>query len=573
MSRQNSTLLKPILLLFAISLLVRGVTAMPERQPHNLDEAYHTVNAITLATGGGFTEHFIWNYLSPPATVTHPANRYWLPLTAMLAAAGMALGGANYAAGQRVFVLLAALLPPLTFWLAMRVTGNRRQAWLAALLMLFSGFYFAEWTAIDTFAPFALAGALCLIALWRAADTADWRWTLGAGIAAGLAHLLRADGVLFLVLGFGFLGSRFKVQSLRFKVQSPKSKVSSSKFKIQGFKSRFTQYAIRFTFSRFKSKVQGLRFKVAKFQNHYSLFVIHYSLLVSGYLLVMASWFIRNWRAFGALMPPGGTKTLWLTRYDDIFSVTADLSWRGYLAWGWGNILQSKMWAVWMNLQTLTAVIGLVVVFPLAVIGWWQLRRHPLFQLAAGYLGLLWLAMTFAFTFPGVRGALFHSGGAVLPPVAIAGVVGLDAAIAWVAQRRRGWHIPTAQKVFGGGLVFFAALISLFTAAQKLSAWNTAQAEYAAIIPALPNPAATVMAINPPAVLYFGGEKAIAVPNEPPETVITIARKYGADYLILEKNHPAPLDKLYRGDDVPPQFKLLGEFENGTKAYQIASDE
>ena len=189
------------------------------------------------------------------------------------------------------------------------------------------------------------------------------------------------------------------------------------------------------------------------------------------------------------------------------------------------------------------------------------------------YLTLLWLAMTLAFTFPGTRGALFHSGGAVLPMVAIAGVIGLDAVIVWVARHRRNWDIPTAQKIFGGGILFFAALISLFTTVQKLSTWNTAQSTYVEIIATLPDPATTAMTVNPPAFIYFGGESAIAVPNEPPETVIAIAQKYGARYLILEKNHPMPLDTLYRGESVPPQFKLLGKFGNDTQLYQIVNSE
>ncbi len=548
MNSPSSTLPKPILILFALTLLVRSGTAMFERQPHNLDEAYHTVNAITLATGGGFTEHFIWNYLSPPAAVTHPGNRYWLPLTAILAAAGMALGGATYTAGQWAFVLLASLLPPLTFWLAVRLTGNWRQAWLAGLLVLFSGFFFPVWTAIDTWTPFALAGALALISLWRATETVDWRWALAAGIAAGLAHLTRADGALFLVLGFGFLVWRFTVQS-------PKLQGSNQQSVVSGQSSHFTLHASR---------------------SHFSLFTIHSSLFilfVLGYLAVMLPWFVRNWRVFGAMLPPGGTKTLWLTRYDDIFSITADLSWRGYLAWGWGNILQSKLWAAWINLQTLVAVIGLIVVFPLAVIGGWKLRRHPLFQLSLVYLTLLWLAMTLAFTFPGVRGALFHSGGAVLPMVAIAGVVGLDAGIAWVARRRRGWHAPTAQKVFGAGLVVFAVFISLFVSAGKLARWNQADTAYLQLVQFLNDDPSPVMVVNPPAYVYFGGNQAIAVPDEPPKTLLAIAQKYDARYLILETNHPAPLDALYRGDEPHPQLKLLGKFGDGTQLYQITNDE
>jgi len=81
------------------------------------------------------------------------------------------------------------------------------------------------------------------------------------------------------------------------------------------------------------------------------------------------------------------------------------------------------------------------------------------------------------------------------------------------------------------------------------------------------------MAINPPAVIYFGGENAIAVPNEPPKTLLATARKYDARYLILETNHPAPLDALYRGDETVSGLKLLGEFGNGVQLYEMTSDE
>jgi len=79
--------MRPLLVLFAVSLAVRGLTAFFQPAPHNLDEAYHTVNAITLARGGGFTENFFWNYLNPPPDLPQPGNLYWMPLTALIAAA------------------------------------------------------------------------------------------------------------------------------------------------------------------------------------------------------------------------------------------------------------------------------------------------------------------------------------------------------------------------------------------------------------------------------------------------------------------------------------------------------
>ncbi len=45
------------------------------------------------------------------------------------------------------------------------------------------------------------------------------------------------------------------------------------------------------------------------------------------------------------------------------------------------------------------------------------------------YLPLLFIAMTFIFTFPGTRGGLFHSGGALLPVVFATAGPGLEAVL------------------------------------------------------------------------------------------------------------------------------------------------
>ncbi|OQY30591.1 MAG: hypothetical protein B6243_10075, partial [Anaerolineaceae bacterium 4572_5.2] len=258
-----------------------------------------------------------------------PGNLYWMPLTGIIAAAGMMPGGISWSAGQWGFILLSALLPPLGYLIAWQVSAKKRHARSAALLMLFSGFYFPVWTVIDTFTPFALAGALSLYAAWRALETGHYRWAILAGVMTGLAHLTRADGaLLFLVICFWF-------------------PVSSFWFRVSGFRFRVSGL----------SRNQQTKTKNPKPKTRNYLFFI------LAYLLTMLPWLIRNLNVIGTPLPSGGSKTIWLQSYADIFSYNKDLSLQSYLAWGWGNILQSKLWAISINLQTLIAVIGLIVIF------------------------------------------------------------------------------------------------------------------------------------------------------------------------------------------------------------------
>jgi hypothetical protein len=511
--------------LFLLSLIIHTLAALPQRQPYNMDEAYHTINAMTLARGEGFVENFIWNYLNPPADVAHPGNLYWMPLSSIIAWAGMSIGGISYLAGQGGFILLAALLPPLGYWIAWSVSRNRRHAWVVALLMLFSGFYFPVWTAIDGFTPFALSGALCLFGTWRMVENYSYRWAGVVGLTAGLAHLTRADGPLLLITAiFALLAVLIGESNLR-------------------LGKRLTPPASRIT--------------------------ILFGLMIAGYLMIMLPWFVRNVQVAGAPLPPGGSKTMWLQNYEDIFSYNKALSWQSYLAWGWGPILRSKMWAGWINLQTLFAVQGLIVAFPLAVIGWWEQRNHPLFQISLLYLALLVTAMTLVFTFPGPRGALFHSGGAILPFVFSAAMIGLDRTVQVVARRRTAWRAQSASIFFSGALVFFALAISLFVYSRRVSGASQINPVYPQIVRYLEGQQATVMVGNPPAYLYYGGYRAMAIPNNPMATILQVADRYNATYLVLDINRPAPLSPYFTEQATHPQLSLEATFTGPTYLYRI----
>jgi len=523
-----------LLILFGLACLVRLLVAWPQQQPNYMDAAYSYVNALNLLAGRGFVEDFVWNYLGQPGPPPQPSHLYWMPLTSILAWMGMVVGGASYRAAQIPFVLLSALLAPLTYLLTYHLSGQRRLSWLAGLLAIFSGFYFPYWTAIDNFTPFAITGSLALLAAWRGMEGVGSReyevgskeyqleqsnpqpWLFAAGIFAGLAHLARADGPLVLISILLLYLLRFTIYDLR-----------------------FTIYASRLTF------------------------------LLLGYLLIMAPWFVRNWQVTGTFFPTAGSQTIWLTNYDALFSYGRELSARTFLAQGLGPALQGRWWALTINLQTVLAVWGMIFLSPLALLGGWSLRRHVLIQLAGLYAALLFAVMTLVFAFPGARGGLFHSGAALLPFIDTAALVGLEQAIEWIAARRRRWDATVAKQFFGVGLVLIAIGLSCFIyygRVLKNNGWNSADALYPAIAAwvAQADPTATVMIGNPPAYRYHGGGPSVIVPNENIETTLQAARRYGADYLILDHNHPAPLTEIYTQTVTHPSLSLVHTFTDAS---------
>ena len=61
------------------------------------------------------------------------------------------------------------------------------------------------------------------------------------------------------------------------------------------------------------------------------------------FLLVVSPWLVRQVIVFGSALPSSGGNTLWITSYNEQFSISADLSLQTYLDWGWQNIIGSKV--------------------------------------------------------------------------------------------------------------------------------------------------------------------------------------------------------------------------------------
>jgi hypothetical protein len=101
------------------------------RNPGYTDAYYYFNAGQRLIQGKGLTDAAIWTYIGAPAGLPIPSHLYWMPLTSLVAAGGMALGGPTFDAAQIPFVVLYAGMVLIGFWLGAEIGGTRRTAWLA----------------------------------------------------------------------------------------------------------------------------------------------------------------------------------------------------------------------------------------------------------------------------------------------------------------------------------------------------------------------------------------------------------------------------------------------------------
>ena len=510
----------PILLI--ATLILRIATALPLEQAGYMDASYALHVAENLARGNGFVEQVLWNYLDRPAGLPHPSNLYWMPLPSILIAPFFAVFGASYRIAQIPFILLSLPLPLFAFYLSRKVTGRDSFAWAAALFTAFSGFYMVYWVSPDNFTVFALTTSLCLYATARGTQTGGGQYFFSAGLLAGLSHLSRADGLLLLL-----------VAPLSLLIARPDP--------------RTLGIILRYTF-----------------------------FVLLGYFLVMTPWFVRNYVAIGSPYPSAGTTTLWLTNYDELFRYRDDLTPARYLATGIGSIVGSKLYAAVMNLLVIAFGDLQVFLAPFAAIGIWQLRKRIEFLPFIVYALLLYLAMTLVFTFPSWRGSVLHSSAALLPFLASAVPPGLDAAIQWIARRRRSWNAAQAQQFFLSGFVLLAIFFSVLFYAQGIYGtviggpattplWNRRDAEYIAVARWLDANAASenvVMVPDPPSFYNISRHPAIVIPTDGTEAILAAARQYRARYLVIQYDYANIYKDLYAGQTTTPELTRVADFRD-----------
>lgn len=184
-------------ILFILALMVALVVVALQPVPGYMDADYYYAGGKQLASGNGFSDPFLWNYLDHPQGLPHPSNSYWNPLASIVAAGGMALTGrVNFLSARIGFILTAALAPLVVAALAYRVSRKRKLAFLAGLLTIFSGYYLPFIVTTDNYGLYMLVGALYFLIL----DKLTFPKSIALGLLAGAFNLARGDGLLWLPL-------------------------------------------------------------------------------------------------------------------------------------------------------------------------------------------------------------------------------------------------------------------------------------------------------------------------------------------------------------------------------------
>jgi len=504
------------IILFLISLAVLVTVTRLQSIPGYLDADYYFSGGLQLAQGKGFTEPYLWNYLEDPQGLPNPSHGYWLPLASIITAMGMWLTGSQtYEAGRLFFILLAALVPPLTAALSYRFFQNTAFAWTSGFLAIFPVFHLPFLPVPDNYGVYMIAGGLIFLLADR---PRPWFWL---GLLSGLMSLARSDGLLWLALTFLLILWRMRDEKLSFKWL-----VGSG------------------------------------------------ALAFLGFILIMGPWYARNLQVFGSIMSSAGSRALWVTNYDETFIYPASqLTMQHWLASGWASILKTYVWSFRNNIGTVIAAQGHLILFPFIVIGMYLLRKDRRVQLGIFAWVIIFLVMTFIFPFAGVRGSLFHAGAALQPLIWVVTPFGLEKIVAWA--RSKGRFTEQAYVIFRIALVQMVLLISVwvvwFRVVQK--GWEEGELSYPAIEQFIvqngAQPGEPIIVLSSPGYYMMTGRPALVQPYGDLNTVLAVAERYDARYFAFEASGKLdPLKDVYDNPQNYPQLVYLGEVDE-TRIFRI----
>jgi hypothetical protein len=525
---------------FLAALLVRWYAASLVVFPKPEDTAYYVDVARNLLNGRGLVTDALWSFQTPPLTVPREAFEVWLPLPTFAAGIPMAILGWTFAAAQVSSIVIGSLVPVLAWRLAADVAVERDMPpGRARTLAIGTGLTAAvslplilHSTLPDSTMPFAaltLAATLLISRLRgrvQATGSAagSTRLLLALGVVLGLAALTRNEA-LWLALAWAVLAWTLPVSRRDWLV------------------------------------LMAVPAAVA--------------------LVLFVPWMVRDWLAFGSPLPGQALTNALSIDGTDIFAWRDPPTLGRYLAVGPARLLEMRLVGIEHNLMDVLLVPGAPLSFiGLVALPWTgrAIALRPLVLVAV----LLFLITSLVFPVSTTWGTFLHAAGAVHVLLMISALLALDRLIVWVGARR-GWTHPVAwlapALTLSGALLFSALLLPSFgegSAATKREFVDLDSRLDALGVTA--DPAHPVITDYPIWLPYTRGGTALALPFEPPTSVLDLARRFGATtVVVLSAGHPfrsaiatgADGAECFSDVTPPPTPALGGDDADTLRVYRV----
>jgi hypothetical protein len=197
----------------------------------------------------------------------------------------------------------------------------------------------------------------------------------------------------------------------------------------------------------------------------------------------------------------------------------------------------------------------MALLVPLLLLGAWVSRRSPDFRpwLAYALTLFAFTALVSAVHVP--YGTFIHSAVALLPHAYLLVMIGVAAAVSWVAARRRHWNAERATRNLGFMLVAVIAAVSVLATRNTIEAWSEERDGRTEVLAELSRRADAddrLMSSDAGAYQYYGDWAGIVTPDDPLPTIEEALRRYGVRWLALEGAHTVEaLQPVMRGDQRP----------------------
>jgi hypothetical protein len=492
-----------IIIVFLTALIIRLLLAIKSCHPGHGDSSFYFTLAQNIVNGRGFVIDYIWQYLTIPADITHNAIEFWMPLSSVIMAAAMAIGGKSLFVALIPGIISGMLIPVIVYSWSRNFSDSRFVQIGSAGLTLFLPTLVAFSIITDSTVYYVLFVSVALLFMAKAQQKPVFYLCSAAFI--GLAHLTRQDSILLLpvLLLMIFFGSHRTTAKLRW-----------------------------------------------------------FFLALIVYVAVFSPVWISNFKQFGAPLSPGPSKAMFVTNHEDLYSYGKDLSWHGYLRWGINNMIGSRAKAAADNIKILyDSASGPILILALTgLIGlfysgeWrnrWRLYLPPI-------LYALVLIFFYSIIVPfNAEGGAFHRSVLSICPFLI--IMAVDFVYSQFSSKKTAvvliWLI-------GFYLLGYSSMLSV-NLVKKHNLLSAQMNELKTVLKQhiVEGRETVVMTRNPWEVHYSTGLKTLQIPNNDSDTIYKVAKRFGADFLILPGQRPA-LDCLLNDSCFDSRFRKLTGIPN-----------